>query len=198
MIIKSKRDMLVEAAANRFHRLGLPASSIAEVANDAGIPSGNVYYYFRTKDALAAAVQECWERRTADSLDDIDAGHDDAPSQIHEFLDRSARNAPIYVEVGCPIAALSRDFRNGGPTLQTLAGRIFEHQARWLRSKFAQMGMSKREQADAAWAILTSVQGGIGLAHATSSEAPFHAGIADARQRVATLVAANCEPALAV
>lgn len=185
----SKRDLLVKAAASRFHRFGLPASSIVEVANDAGIPPGNVYYYFRTKDALAAAVQDYWERRTADALDEIDARHGDASARVHDFLDRSERNAPIYAETGCPIASLSRDFRNGGPALQPLAGRIFEKQAEWLRTQFAKIGLPKHAQAGAAWAILTSVQGGVGLAHATNAEARFRSAIADARQRVLDLVA---------
>lgn len=185
-----KRDLLVEAAAKRFHRSGMASSSIAEVANDAGIPPGNVYYYFRTKDSLAAAVQEYWERRTADALDEIDARYGNAKARIDDFLDRSERNAPLYSETGCPIAALSRDFRNGGSTLQPMAGRIFANQAEWLRKQFAQMGLPEREQAGAAWVILTLIQGGIGLAHATNAEAPFRSAIADAKQRVKRFAAA--------
>ena len=183
----TNRDLLVKAAASRFHRFGLPASSIANVANDAGIPPGNVYYYFRTKDALAIAVQDYWQRCTADALDEIDARHVDARARLLEYLDRSERNAPLYAVSGCPIAALSRDFRGGGSSLQALAGAIFEQQAEWLARQFAATGVPQREQMTAAWAILTAIQGGIGLAHATHSETPFRAAIADARQRVASL-----------
>ena len=72
--------------------------------------------------------------------------------------------------------------------LQPLAGRIFEAQAKWLETLFAAIGLSGREPANAAWAILTAIQGGIGLAHATASETPFLAAIADARGRVADLL----------
>ena len=187
----TNRELLVEAAASRFHRFGLPASSIANVANDAGIPPGNVYYYFRTKDALAIAVQDHWQQRTADALRDMDSSHEDAASRLFDFLDRSERNAPLYAESGCPIAALARDFRNGDPSLQLLAGRIFEKQAEWIEGQFATIGVAKRERSNAAWAILTAVQGGIGLAHATRSEAPFRAAIADARQRVTAMISSR-------
>ena len=186
-----KSERLVEAAAKRFHRYGLSASSIAEVAGDAGIPPGNVYYYFQTKVSLALAVQDYWTRRTADALAEIEAMHADAPSRLAAFIDRSERNAPIYAETGCPIAALARDLRNGGDSLQPLAGRIFEAQAKWLEAQFAAIGLSDREPANAAWAILTAVQGGIGLAHATHNEAPFRNAIAQARQRVMALAAAS-------
>ena len=163
----SKRERLVEAAANRFHRSGLAATSIAEVANDARIPAGNVYYYFRTKDLLAVAVQEFWVTRTDEALADIDAAHADALSRLTAFIDRSERNAPLYAETGCPIAALSRDFRSGGASLQPVAGRIFEKQAQWLEAQFAAMGLSTRDRTSAAWSMLIAIQGGIGLAHAS-------------------------------
>ena len=184
----SKSERLVEAAAKRFHRYGLSASSIAEVAGDAGIPPGNVYYYFRTKDSLALAVQAHWDTRIQNALAEIEAEHPDAPSRLAAFLDRSQANASFYAEAGCPLAALARDLRNGGETLQPLAGRIFEAQAKWLETQFAAIGLSGREPTNAAWAILTAIQGGIGLAHATQSETPFLAAIADARGRVADLL----------
>ena len=184
----SKRERLVEAAAKRFHRDGLSASSIVEVAGDAGIPPGNVYYYFRTKDSLGLAVQDYWTRRSDAALAEIEAMHADAPSRLAAFFDRSQANASFYAEAGCPLAALARDLRNGGETLQPLAGRIFEAQAKWLETQFAAIGLSGREPTNAAWAILTAIQGGIGLAHATQSETPFLAAIADARGRVADLL----------
>ena len=108
-----------------------------------------------------------------------------------EYLDRSERNAPLYAVSGCPIAALARDFRGGGSSLRPLAGRIFEKQAEWLERQFAAVGLSNRERSAASWAVLTAVQGGIGLAHATNSQAPFRAAIADAKARVVALAEAH-------
>ena len=183
-----KSERLVEAAAKRFHRYGLSASSIAEVAGDAGIPPGNVYYYFQTKVSLALAVQAHWDTRVQSAFAEIEAEHPDAPSRLAAFLNGSEANASFYAQAGCPLAALSRDLRNGGETLQPLAGRIFDAQAKWLETQFAAIGLSGREPTNAAWAILTAIQGGIGLAHATASETPFLAAIADARGRVADLL----------
>lgn len=186
----NKRDMLVQAAADRFYRFGISASSIADVATAAGIPAGNVYYYFRTKDALVSAVHDYWQRRTADALAELDARDGDARARISEFLDRSERNATAYAKSGCPFAALSRDCRSGGAELQPLAGRIFERQVAWLRAQFARMGLTPGEQMREAWAVLTAIQGGIGMAHATDSPAPLLSAIADARLRVSSLAAA--------
>ena len=51
-----KRERLVASAAALFHHQGVQRTTLAEVATDADVPLGNVYYYFKTKDDLVAAV----------------------------------------------------------------------------------------------------------------------------------------------
>ncbi|MGZ3346649.1 MAG: TetR/AcrR family transcriptional regulator, partial [Caulobacteraceae bacterium] len=58
--LPDKRDRLVEAAADLAHRRGFRETSLAAIAEAAGVPLGNVYYYFKTKDALAEALIERW------------------------------------------------------------------------------------------------------------------------------------------
>ena len=53
---RGKGDRLVASAADLFHRQGVHNTTLAEVASDASVPVGNVYYYFKTKDELVAAV----------------------------------------------------------------------------------------------------------------------------------------------
>src|ERR1700693_6316963 len=52
----AKRDRLVEAAARRFYEQGIERTTLADIAEAAGVPLGNVYYYFKTKDELVTAV----------------------------------------------------------------------------------------------------------------------------------------------
>ncbi len=59
------REALAEAALELFYRQGVASTSLAEIAGAAGVPTGNVYYHFRTKDALVEAVY-----RPAHSLPD--------------------------------------------------------------------------------------------------------------------------------
>jgi len=56
--VSDKRERLIESAAKLFHQAGFKDTSIADIAKDSGVPLGNVYYYFNTKDDLAAAVIE--------------------------------------------------------------------------------------------------------------------------------------------
>src|SRR5436309_14818732 len=51
-----KRERLVEAAKETFYHQGVARTTLADIAQRADIPLGNVYYHFRTKEALVAAV----------------------------------------------------------------------------------------------------------------------------------------------
>src|ERR687888_553215 len=51
-----KRERLVESATALFHEQGVHRTTLAEVAERAEVPLGNVYYYFKTKDELVGAV----------------------------------------------------------------------------------------------------------------------------------------------
>ena len=53
-----KRERLVASAGDLMHRHGVPSTTLAQVADAAGVPLGNVYYYFKTKDDLIRGVIE--------------------------------------------------------------------------------------------------------------------------------------------
>src|SRR5215813_9709717 len=53
-----KRERLVASAGDLMHRHGVPATTLAQVAEAPEVPAGNVYYYFKTKDDLIRAVIE--------------------------------------------------------------------------------------------------------------------------------------------
>src|SRR6185436_13341421 len=53
-----KRVRLVASAGDLLHRQGALATTLAQVAEAADVPPGNVYYYFKTKDDLVRAVIE--------------------------------------------------------------------------------------------------------------------------------------------
>src|SRR5260370_21059166 len=53
-----KRSRLIQTAAKLAHRQGFRKTTLADIAGEAQVPLGNVYYYFKTKDELGAAVVE--------------------------------------------------------------------------------------------------------------------------------------------
>ena len=53
-----KRDRLIEAAKIMFYQQGVTGTTLADIAQQAQVPLGNVYYHFRTKENFVRAVLE--------------------------------------------------------------------------------------------------------------------------------------------
>ena len=53
-----KRTQLIETAMKLAYRNGFRETSLADIAEAAHVPVGNVYYYFKTKEELGEAVVE--------------------------------------------------------------------------------------------------------------------------------------------
>src|ERR1700682_1989518 len=53
-----KRSRLVSAAVGLAYQNGFGATSLADLAREAKVPLGNVYYYFKTKDEIGDAIVE--------------------------------------------------------------------------------------------------------------------------------------------
>ncbi|HXM28844.1 MAG TPA: TetR/AcrR family transcriptional regulator, partial [Chthoniobacterales bacterium] len=55
---RDKRSRLIQTAAKLAYRHGFRTTSLADIAQAAEVPLGNVYYYFKTKDEIGEAIVE--------------------------------------------------------------------------------------------------------------------------------------------
>src|ERR1700747_2545037 len=53
-----KRSRLIRPAVKLTYRRGFRTTSLADIAEAAKVPVGNVYYYFKTKDKIGEAIVE--------------------------------------------------------------------------------------------------------------------------------------------
>src|SRR5215470_7953066 len=60
-----KRERLVESARVLIHEQGAHRTTLADVAERAEVPLGNVYYYFKSKDELIGAVLDGYRQEAA-------------------------------------------------------------------------------------------------------------------------------------
>jgi len=47
---RPKRTRLINTASKLAHEHGFNQTTLADIARDSGVPLGNVYYYFKTKE----------------------------------------------------------------------------------------------------------------------------------------------------
>lgn len=165
-----KRHRLVAAATDCFHRRGFARTAIADVAKVAGIPAGNVFYYFKAKDDLAKAVVDLWVERVEAYLaeNEPDAG---PWVRIDAFIDQAALLREMYVTLGCPMAGLARDLRRDADTLAAEVPRVYAVQFEWLEALFAAAGFEDAQARRHTHFLLSAYHGAIMLAYTQDDDA---------------------------
>jgi len=164
-----KRERLVSAAIERFHRKGYARTSLADVAKAAGISTGNVFYYFKAKDDLARAVVDEWCRLLAGYLEALEPERD--PWQrLEGFVEQARVMREMYVTLGCPLAGLTRDLRQEGDALKSEVARIYAVQFQWLAAQFQLAGFSPADAEEHSRSLMTRYHGSILLAYAQNED----------------------------
>ncbi len=185
---KRNRDRLVNAAAERFWHSGYDGASLADIAGKAGIPVGNVYYYFHSKAALADAVARLMDNETRAALSDINATHSAPDQRLAALFALFSSSNAARTGRGCPIARASRDFRNDAPFAAERAGRIFNRIGDWLAEQL-QARLPRQEARRMANQWLMIWQGAINLAHAGNDQSVLDEAMADLNRQIAAVFA---------
>ena len=105
---RGKRERLVAAATELLHKQGIEPTTLAEIAKAADVPAGNVYYYFKTKDDVIAAVIAARAQQVETTLAVIDARHRSPKSRLKAFVREFTEQGEIVAQFGCPWAVSAR------------------------------------------------------------------------------------------
>jgi TetR/AcrR family transcriptional repressor of nem operon len=152
-----KRARLIETAMTLAYQHGFRDTSLADIAEAAHVPLGNVYYYFKTKDELGEAVVE---RRLAefrafrDELDRLRSPKE----RLLAFVERIHRNREQLARGGCPLGGLCTELHKEGGALAKQAAALFTEPMRWLEEQFRAVGHEK-DSRELAVHFFTAYQG---------------------------------------
>ena len=154
--INDKRDRLIEAARTLFHRRGYGETSLADIAKESGVPVGNVYYYFKTKEDIAAAVIEQHAERLA-ALGHKAEQLPDARARIMAMLDDLSADREKIAANGCPMGSLCIEFGKRDTKLREDANRLLLKIVAWVERQFSAMG--RADAHDLAVQVVSTIQG---------------------------------------
>jgi TetR/AcrR family transcriptional regulator, transcriptional repressor for nem operon len=135
----NKRERLVDAACQTVYQQGIEKTTLADIAATAGIPVGNVYYYFKTKQDIIQAVVESHLREAHTMLAAIEDGQDDPRDRLKTLFGTLAGQKDLIARYGCPHGSLclELDKRADGPGL---AEQLMREPVDWIARQFLAIG----------------------------------------------------------
>jgi AcrR family transcriptional regulator len=112
---EATRAKIFTAALARFRKRGLEATTMRDIAEDAGVAVGAAYYYFPSKDAIVLAYYDETQRLTAQRAAEAFAETTDVRQRLgvafHARLDVLARDrkllSGIFHSIADPAADIS-------------------------------------------------------------------------------------------
>lgn len=158
-----KRIRLIEAAKALIHQQGFNLTTLADIAQEADVPLGNVYYYFKTKEAIGVAVIEKraqeWTERLASW-----SQHSDPLTRIMALLQYSLEDLETTARYGCPVGGLCQELGKQGGPLADLAAKLLHDMLKWSEEQFGKLGFTEKA-ASYALDLISSIQGVFLLTH---------------------------------
>src|SRR6201992_1258052 len=107
-----KRERLIAAACDLFHRQGIAAATLAHIAEAADVPLGNVYYYFKTKDDIVAAVVEARTEEIRSATAAVQRRHGSPKARLKALVAMLAESRETIADHGCPYGTLCTELAN--------------------------------------------------------------------------------------
>lgn len=152
-----KRARLVEAAAELSYARGFGAVALADIAERASVPLGNIYYYFKTKASMSEAViaQRCAEFERMRARWDLEPT---PRERLKAFIRMTADNRENLARAGCPVGSLCAELCKEPGPLAEQAARPLKQLLRWIEQQFGALGKGKKRGA-LALHLLAALQG---------------------------------------
>jgi TetR/AcrR family transcriptional regulator, transcriptional repressor for nem operon len=152
-----KRTRIVETAARLVHEHGFANTSLADIARDSDVALGNLYYYFKTKEAIGEALLEKKAAETAAARASWDADLEPR-ERIVAFIQATIDSRDSVARSGCPVGSLCSELhKEPGPLAERATG-LFDAFLKWLEEQFRLMGKGA-ESRELAFHVVSAVQG---------------------------------------
>lgn len=186
-----KREQVLRAARALIHRRGFQRTSLADIAQESGLPVGNLYYYFKRKDHILSAITHDWCEHFSARTAAWEREHPRARDRIMEFLSLATGLRGEMAAFGCPVGSLLQELAKepddpeAGAAALRDSRRMLELQVSWLETQFETAGHANPR--DLALHMITRLQGAILMANTLGEPAIMDREIGQLRAWIAHL-----------
>jgi TetR/AcrR family transcriptional regulator, transcriptional repressor for nem operon len=154
--VQGKRDRLVAAAREVIHRQGVEKTTIADIARQADVPVGNVYYYFKTKDELVEAAIGSHVQDIQALLSTLER-HRTPRARLKALVRELTAQRELAAQYGCPLGSLCSELDKRADGLHLACAEMLRLPIDWSEQQFRLAG--RRDARDLAVALMASYQG---------------------------------------
>ena len=166
-----KRTVLLRSAQQLLHEQGFARTTLADVAKRSGVPLGNVYYYFKTKEAIAEAVIAAHAADLSAMFATWTAKHHDPLERLRRLVRAPLSYADAVVNFGCPHGSLCQELEKLGARapLAKATARLLGLYIEFAEQQLLATGVRPREATARATELIAAIQGTMLLAHTLRS-----------------------------
>ena len=130
------KHLLMDAAEIGIRQKGYNAVSFRELADELGIKSASVHYYFRKKEDLGLALVRRYQSRFFEALDKRAEAATSPAGKIAAFCE-TYRDALVSSEAICLGGMLGAETCSLPDKLAVEVSAFFEANIRWLEAEFS-------------------------------------------------------------
>jgi AcrR family transcriptional regulator len=147
---------LVTGTRRVIYEQGVEKTTIADIARAADVPSGNVYYYFKTKDELLAAAIDGHAQDLRAVLESLES-HRTPRARLKALVRELIRQRETVADYGCPLGSLCSELDKHPDGLDRTCLDLLRLPVEWAEQQFRSMG--RRDARDLAVALIASYEG---------------------------------------
>ena len=151
-----KRERLIRSADRLILSQGFKQTTLSDIAADSGVPLGNVYYYFKTKEDICKTIVDTRIEAVQALLEQC--SQPEAPKdRLLCFLDYPLSVKQDLSENGCPIGTLCYELSRHEQPLNESSQRLIRVILDWCQAQFQAMG--KPDAAELGLQFVSNLQG---------------------------------------
>jgi AcrR family transcriptional regulator len=188
----TNRQRIIKAADQLFYSRGYNQTSFSDISDQTGIPRGNFYYYFKTKEDILDAVMDTRLTGYRQMLEQCEREAKDPRQRLLEFIRVPLRNADMVIQYGCPVGTLSAELIKDGAQQQAVprshVTAVFDLLRHWCRQQLHALGVNATRADELALDLLARLQGMVLISNIYSDRDYLQRAIADIEIWLAALL----------
>lgn len=171
------RDKLMDAAESGIRLRGYHAVSFRELADELGIKSASVHYYFRTKEDMGLALVQRYAKCFFDAVEAKAARAETPKDRLRAFA-QIYRDALVGSDRICLCGMLGAESCGLPPMISTAVAAFFQSNIDWLMDTLPE-DLSPAHRRKRARHIVAALQGGMMLASSLGDHKVFDSVVQD-------------------